>query len=70
MDISEIVEIIKNSCKPRVAEILQGQLNEAGLGSDIYYESLEYGKGRVNTEHFVNWLYIESSGISLIDDLS
>jgi ATP-binding cassette subfamily A (ABC1) protein 3 len=70
LDISETAEIIKKSCKPRVAEILQGQLNEGGLGSDIYYESLEYGKGRVNTENFVNWLYIEESGMSLIDELS
>jgi ABC-type multidrug transport system ATPase subunit len=70
IDISETQEIIKNSCAPRVAEILKGQIIGTGLGSDLYYETLEYGKGMINTENFVNWLYIEESGMSVIDELS
>jgi hypothetical protein len=70
IDISETQEIIKNSCAPSVAEILKGQIIGTGLGSDLYYETLEYGKGMINTENFVNWLYIEESGMSVIDELS
>ena len=39
------------------------------MGSDIYHEAIEYGRGRINGEHFAQWLYIESSGMAVIDEL-
>lgn len=47
--------------------MLQDQFNGTGLGADLYNEAIEYGKGLIDAEHFVTWLYIENSGMSLID---
>lgn len=49
--------------------MLQGQFNSTGLGADLYNEAIEYGKGHILSEHIATWLYIENSGMSIIDEL-
>ena len=41
---------------------------ENGLGNDIVKEAEEY-KGKVNYKNFLNWLYIEQSGIKIIEEV-
>ena len=48
--------------------VLADQITEYGLGSDIYSEYLE--RGKVTAINFINWLYIEENGLSVIDGIA
>jgi len=48
--------------------VLADQINEYGLGSDLYSEYTE--RGKVTAINFINWLYIEENGLSVIDRIA
>jgi len=52
----------------RFNTVLADQINEQGLGADLFSEYIE--RGKVTAINFINWLYIEENGLSVIDRIA
>lgn len=69
---SELVplqSIIQMMQEKKLDEFLINEIKMGGLGEDLVKEAYEQGDGMVSYWNFLNWLYIEESGIKIVNGL-